>query len=696
MNQILLSGNGLGHSIRSLIRREEASPRDSRKAPERGPGQALPSSGEGRRHLKRVNGSSVEGRWDQRPHLGAAGRWLVALLFLVPSIVLAQGPDPGFVTGPPVPYRLTRDSGLTISETSGSPGSVHEGALSGTFVLVPLFSPLDWDNYALETVRLQSADAAEIPFPLCGEGFYSVGGRLTFTKQMGLRLWTQGDALQLIGGPDPVDPFWPTIDMTVTGVRRTAHGVETWTLSIVAVPEHRRIRYRLLEGSWLLDDCSVCRRPTILEPMRGGFDLSLVETNPFRDRHRVFEMNLGTSDGRYRLAGEGTFEMVGEFALTQAMSLDLDVDGPSGVVAKTFTNETILVNLPWPLMDIEMVETEGTSMSTLHLRLLAAPVREVWFSTNAGFTPAAGIGKNPPVGPGDLLSDAGHVVAANGDLLRNLGLEPGTAGLGVDALDVVPGAEILFSLDEDAFSESLGPLQHGDLLSNRGQIVLRNQDLMKEFGLMPVAPDVGLDAVQVGETGEVLFSIGQPIFSENLGRMLESGDLLSSSGTVYRTNAQLLSQFRPETAGHDYGLDALFVWPGGEIWFSTKEGFQDLQFGPVGAGDLLSDRGLVVFRNRDLVGAFQPAEDLDDFGTDALFIVTDLLAGSPPGRILRATAETMEAHLEWDGTGRVFQVERGEPPCGPFDSASTILPEMQWTDPDSAAVPAAIYRVRQW
>ena len=163
-----------------------------------------------------------------------------------------------------------------------------------------------------------------------------------------------------------------------------------------------------------------------------------------------------------------TYDFLGEFALTQTMTLELDVDGPFSSGPKTFTNTTILVRIPWPLMDVELTEAEGTPLSTISLRLLAAPVREVWFSTVGGFTPLNDSLRDSSVGPGDLLSDAGHVVAANADLLRNLGLEPGTADLGVDAVDIAAGGEILFSLDEDVFSETLGPLQDGDLLSNRG------------------------------------------------------------------------------------------------------------------------------------------------------------------------------------------------------------------------------------
>jgi hypothetical protein len=132
------------------------------------------------------------------------------------------------------------------------------------------------------------------------------------------------------------------------------------------------------------------------------------------------------------------------------------------------------------------------------------------------------------------------------------------------------------------FSDVHGWLQHGDLLSDTGRLVRRNQDLCAAFSPMPspAPPDVGLDAVQVLDSGEIWFSIEDNFFSERLGVLLRRGDLLSDSGVVVRTHDALLAEFHPPPIPHDYGLDAIHVWPGGEIWFSLEEGFQDDQLGP--------------------------------------------------------------------------------------------------------------------
>src|SRR5262245_58167583 len=100
------------------------------------------------------------------------------------------------------------------------------------------------------------------------------------------------------------------------------------------------------------------------------------------------------------------------------------------------------------------------------MKLVAAPVREIWFSTASGFTSAFGALRG---GPGDVLSASGRIVKPFDELVALLGLSAATQP-GIDALDLAPGGEILFSLDQNQTSSKLGPIQHGDLLSSRGVI----------------------------------------------------------------------------------------------------------------------------------------------------------------------------------------------------------------------------------
>ena len=162
----------------------------------------------------------------------------------------------------------------------------------------------------------------------------------------------------------------------------------------------------------------------------------------------------------------------------------------------------------------------------------------------------------------------------------------------------------------------------------------RNQQLMSAFALASTNVDVGFDAVQIMDDGRILFSITTNVVSSTNGTKLFRGDILSDLGEIYKSHQQLLARFHPAQTNHDYGLDALYVWPSGEIWFSTEEGFQDSYLGAVLPGDLLSDQGYRVFGNRELVAAFAPVETNADFGLDALFVVTDFAPPAPPPRLL--------------------------------------------------------------
>ena len=77
--------------------------------------------------------------------------------------------------------------------------------------------------------------------------------------------------------------------------------------------------YTLLEGSYLIDDCPICGRPTILMPLRGTFNLVFLDEDPLFSHYEVrdirFLANLAGRD--YRVKGHGTYTIGGEVALVQ-------------------------------------------------------------------------------------------------------------------------------------------------------------------------------------------------------------------------------------------------------------------------------------------------------------------------------------------------------------------------------------------
>jgi hypothetical protein len=401
------------------------------------------------------------------------------------------------------------------------------------------------------------------------------------------------------------------------------------------------VQYTLLKGSTLTDHCPVCGRPDILVPMQGTFQLELLDENPLLATYALRDVSFvadSPAGWHYALKGKGVFRYGGEVALVQDLFLELQVD--DGVTNRVcyFTNDAANVTQPWPMFEINADQTNGTLIQQFLLQISALPFREIWFSTRHGFH--AGIW-NPPtnfVSAGDLVSTAGRVVKRNQELTARLGLMPVVPDLGLDAVDVLPAGEIAFSVETSMFSESLGVLLNaGDLLSNQGRVIAGYASQLKAFGAMPPVSDPGLDGVQVLDNGEIYFSVGTNFFSEALGQVIQHGDLLSNRGRVIKTNGELLARFSPADPKQDYGLDAFHVWPNGEVWFSVATGFST----PGGAsylpGDLLSDQGFVVYRNLDLLSPFQPLEDLYDFGLDALFVISDATSPGTPAPATHCT-----------------------------------------------------------
>ncbi|WCJ58622.1 hypothetical protein NXS98_12950 [Fontisphaera persica] len=460
--------------------------------------------------------------------------------------------------------------------------------------------------------------------------------------------------------------------------------------------------YTLLGPSTLTVDCPVCGRPSIPEPLRGGFEMRLLSSNLQSQVWLVDKLAFYVGDPAQPsrlLTGSGQWRwqtIPGEPA-KQEMFLELQVT-VRGVITNLpldFTHDYTQLPQPFPLLKVALSDTRGSNFEVYRLDLLAAPAREIWFSTRHNFTGGLGInGKR-----GDLLSAQGRVVRRLDDLIGRLGLMPGFYAYNVDALDLGPRGDLQFSLDEDIFSETMGPLYHGDLLSHQGQVVRNFSQWLAPFTPMPPTPNVGLDAVARLPQGGRVFSVRDGFFSQALGRFIRPGDLLTEEGQIYRTAEQLLTRFKTREPA-EAGLDAVYVWPHGEIWFSTERGFQDDVLGPIQEGDLLSSVGYVVFRNLDLLNPFQPLEDLADFGLDALHVVTDCRAPpAVPPRVVNIQFNRVNGLLsfQWDGDGQVFQLEWAPTPLGPWQPVRPPEPDAITILSLPAPAPAMqFFRVRQW
>ena len=142
--------------------------------------------------------------------------------------------------------------------------------------------------------------------------------------------------------------------------------------------------YQLLPGSYLIDDCPPCGRPTLREAMIGTFDLRLVEENPLFSKFVMENITLtsGSVAGRaHKIVGKGMYQVGGEVALVQDMTLEVSIDDGTTNRLCQLTNATPHVERLWPMIDSEVVQTNGTFTQVYHLHLFAAPFVEIWFST---------------------------------------------------------------------------------------------------------------------------------------------------------------------------------------------------------------------------------------------------------------------------------------------------------------------------
>ncbi len=461
--------------------------------------------------------------------------------------------------------------------------------------------------------------------------------------------------------------------------------------------------YTLVNGSQLIDDCPICDRVAIVVPMRGTFQLRLVQQGPLFFNYALDNIDFTASlNGRtYKVAGQGTYRIGGELAVLQDLFLQVWVDNGFTNELCLFTNASPFVTRSWPMFQIGVDQTNGTMVEQYHLDISAAPFRELWFSTLKGFT--AGIWNSPTneVSGGDLLSLGGRIVRTNRSLTAAFMVQPPVPDAGLKDIDIVPGGETVFSVEQDLFSEALGvPLRSGDLLSDAGRVVRTNGQLVAAFVPSALSPYPGLAAAQIMDDGQIYFSVQNAFDSQKLGTTIQPGDLLSDNGSVVKTGQQLLLLFNPAKPAADYGLRTVYVWPGGETWFSTRDGFTDALGHFYAAGDLLSDRGYLVYSNAEVVANFSPLGVAGDLGLDALYLVSDVtVENSAPLLKLNAPTDQPPASvtLARKGGGRVFQLERADSVAGPYVAVSPITTALNFVDPGAMTNRAqAFYRLRQW
>jgi hypothetical protein len=464
--------------------------------------------------------------------------------------------------------------------------------------------------------------------------------------------------------------------------------------------------YTLTSESSLTDECPVCDRVPIVVPLRGTFQLRLLENGPLFSTYSIeaVALNGGSTNGpQYSVTGKGTYRIGGEVASVQELFLEVQIGNAAATNLCYLTNSPAQPVRGWPMIRVDAVQTNGTITQQYSFEIAAAPLREIWLSTGKGFFSQLWNAPTNRVSSGDLVSSTGRIVKRNSELLGKLGFMPVVPDLGLKDFDILPGGEIAFSLEQPQFSETLGELTTGDLLSDGGKVLKKWGALLEPFSPNPLQVPPGLGAAQVQNGGEIYFSAQNGFFSDKLGTPITSTDLLSDFGFVVKKGAQFLSSFALKDPSLDCGLAAVFVWPVPfqETWFFTRKGFSDVNSNFFAPGDLLSDRGYVVFRASELLTKFYPLDPTADVPMDGLFVVTDSTSNTAAGEsMLSQPVSTNDpsasVRLDWTSSKRVYQVEKAESAGGPFLPVSQIGTDHTYIDNGALTNSQGYYRLRTW
>ncbi len=464
--------------------------------------------------------------------------------------------------------------------------------------------------------------------------------------------------------------------------------------------------YTLTGESSLTDDCPVCDRVAIVVPLRGTFQLRLLEQGPLFTTYSLDDISLhgkNANGARYSVTGKGTYRIGGELAVLQDLFLEVEIGNGVSTNLCYLTNSAARPVRNWPMLRMDAIQTNGTMIQQYSFEIAAAPFREIWFSTAKGFTSQPEGGGSTWVSSGDIVSTAGRVVKQNFELVGKLGFMPVVPDLGVKDFDILPGGEIAFSMEQAQFSETLGDLTTGDLVTDRGRILKKWSSLLETFSPDPLPVPAGLGAVQVRDSGEIVFSTENGFFSRKLGSAVSSTDLLSDTGLVVESGSQLLSPFGLKDPTLDCGVTAVFVWPSPifETWFFTRKGFQDTNSNTYAAGDLLSDRGYVVFGAAELLSPLSPVEATNGLPSDGLYVISDASAASATGTTklnepFLTNNPPFSFGLSWTSSNRLFQLEKAANAAGPYAPVTPIGTGEEFVDPGAATNTAGFYRLRTW
>jgi len=138
--------------------------------------------------------------------------------------------------------------------------------------------------------------------------------------------------------------------------------------------------YVLLSGSKLADSCPICGRPSIIVPLTGTFGLQLLDQNPLLTRYELTNIlfHTGATSGLpYQVLGGGVYQVGGEVAVTQELFLNAEISNGSTIVNAMCVSTNGAVIQPWPKIQVQVDQTNGTAAQVYNLTLVAVPAPQV-------------------------------------------------------------------------------------------------------------------------------------------------------------------------------------------------------------------------------------------------------------------------------------------------------------------------------
>jgi len=242
----------------------------------------------------------------------------------------------------PVSYELL--PGSLIIEDCFCDHLPIERPLAGSFILTRLPVRVQGEMYSLTGIDFAfTGSDVDFRFKVKGSGTLHRTGESLFKQSMNLDLEVNGTGgIRLQGGPLESGAEWPALDITVKedGSRDP---FRIYSIRMVAAPRAGSVLYELVEGdfptfkgSFFIDDCTICGRPTIPLPVAGTFFLRKTGgggPNPITTYAvESLDLQAAREGPDYRIQGGGTYQEGGEVALLQSMELTVSVNDDRGVL----------------------------------------------------------------------------------------------------------------------------------------------------------------------------------------------------------------------------------------------------------------------------------------------------------------------------------------------------------------------------